>query len=122
MGVHPYGPTIARVKTQMGWVLEEMKAAGIENRDIWVTELAWSSAEPPTILGVGPEGQANLLTKSFKLFRNMRREWNIAGLHWYAWQDLPPGFALCEFCERAGLVDFDRNPKPAYYAFQSIAD
>jgi hypothetical protein len=121
VGVHPYGPTLARVKTQMGWVLDEMKTAGLENRDIWVTEIAWSSSDPPTILGVGPEGQAAMLTQAFKLFRSMRSRWNIAGVHWYAWQDLPPGFPLCEFCEKAGLVDYDRNPKPSYYAFQAAA-
>ncbi|MGI8461192.1 MAG: hypothetical protein ACR2OC_06085 [Solirubrobacterales bacterium] len=121
VGVHPYGPTLGRLQTQMGWVLEEMKTAGFDGRDIWVTEIAWSSSEPPTILGVGPEGQANLLTKSFKLFENMQRKWNIAGLHWYSWQDLPPGFPLCEFCEKSGLVDYDRNLKPSYSAFQKLA-
>lgn len=121
VGVHPYGPTMARVKTQMGWVLDEMKAAGLDGRQIWVTELAWSSSDPPTILGVGPEGQAQMLTTSFSFFRDMQRRWNIGGLHWYAYQDLPPGFALCEFCEKAGLVTNEREPKPSYYAFQALA-
>jgi hypothetical protein len=121
VGVHPYGPTMARVKTQMGWVLEEMKNAGFANRDIWVTELAWSSSDPPTILGVGPEGQARLLTESFNLFERMRGKWNIAGLHWYSWQDLPPNVPLCEFCEKSGLVTFERELKPSYYAFQKAA-
>jgi hypothetical protein len=121
VGVHPYGPTLKRLNVQMDWVLEEMRTAGLRNRDIWVTEIAWSSAEPPTILGVGPEGQARMLTESFKLFRRHQRDWNVEGLHWYAYSDLPPGYPLCEFCEKAGLVDFDRNPKPSYYAFQAIA-
>ena len=121
VGVHPYGPTMGRVKTQMGWVTDEMKAAGFGGRDIWITELAWSSSEPPTILGVGPEGQANLLTTSFKFFENMRKRWNIAGLHWYSWQDLPDGYPLCEFCEKSGLVTFGREPKPSFYAFQALA-
>ena len=120
VGVHPYGPTLKRVQTQMGWVLEEMKNAGFADRDIWITEIAWSSSEPPTILGVGPEGQARLLTQSFGLFKRMREEWNIAGLHWYAWQDLESQ-RLCEFCYEAGLVRFDRSQKPAYEAFKAIA-
>ena len=120
VGVHPYGPTMKRVQTQMGWVREEMAAAGFQDRDIWITEIAWSSSDPPTILGVGPEGQAQLLTESFKYFAKRRREWNIAGLHWYSWQDLP-GPGLCEFCEKSGLVSFDRQPKPSYYAFQRAA-
>ena len=121
VGVHPYGPTMNRVKTQMGWVTDEMKEAGFADRDIWVTELAWSSSEPPTILGVGPEGQANLLRTSFKFFEKMRKRWDIAGLHWYSWQDLPDGYPLCEFCEKSGLVTYGREPKPAYYAFQDLA-
>jgi hypothetical protein len=120
VGVHPYGPTLKRVRTQMGWVLEEMRVAGLRNRDIWVTELAWSSSQPPAILGAGPEGQAANLNAAFALFRRQREDWNIAGLHWYAWQDLP-GPGLCEFCPEAGLVTFDRQPKPAYFAFAENA-
>ena len=120
VGVHPYGPTMKRVKTQMGWVLEEMAVAGLEGRDIWVTELAWSSSDPPTILGVGPKGQAAMLRQSFKFFERQRRRWNIAGLHWYAWQDLA-GPGLCEFCEKAGLVTFDRDRKRSYFAFRQVA-
>lgn len=116
VGVHPYGPTLKRVRTQMGWLLEEMRAAGIRNREVWVTEIAWSSSRTPTTLGVGPEGQAAKLNEAFALFRRQRRDWNIGGLHWYAWQDLA-GPGLCEFCFEAGLVTFDRQPKPAYRAF-----
>jgi hypothetical protein len=120
IGVHPYGPTLGRVKTQMGWLLDAIKEAGLRDRDVWVTEIAWSSSQPPSILGVGPEGQAANLNSSFALFRRERRDWNIAGLHWYAWQDLE-GPGLCEFCHEAGLVTFDRQPKPSYYAFAENA-
>jgi hypothetical protein len=121
VGVHPYGPTLKRLKVQMGWLFEEMETAGFENRDVWITEIAWSSSDPPTILGVGPEGQAARLNDAFDLIRDNQRKWNVEGLHWYAWTDLPPGYPLCEFCEKAGLVDYGRNPKPAYYAFRSNA-
>ena len=121
VGVHPYGPTLKRVNTQMDWVLEAMAEAGLRDRDIWVTELSWSSSEPPTILGVGPEGQALLLKKGFGLFEDMQKRWNIAGVHWYAWQDLDPGRVICEFCEKAGLVTYDRQAKPSIYAFYDIA-
>ena len=120
VAVHPYGPTLTRVKTQMGWVLEEMREAGFSNRDIWVTEIAWSSSQPPAILGAGPEGQAANLNAAFALFRSRQRDWNIAGVHWYAWQDLP-GPGLCEFCHEAGLVTYDRQPKPSYSAFAENA-
>jgi len=120
IGVHPYGPTLKRMRTQMDWVLEEAKAAGFRNRDMWITEIAWSSSQPPTILGVGPDGQAKLLKKGFRLFEGKVRAWNIAGVHWYAWQDLPaPG--LCEFCYESGLLTYSREPKPSYFAFSDVA-
>ena len=121
VGVHPYGPILKRLNVQMDWVLEEMKAAGFAGRDIWVTELAWSSSEPPTILGVGPEGQARMLKRGFRLFEKMQKQWNIAGVHWYAWQDLDPNIVICEFCEKAGLLTFDRQAKPSLQAFLDIA-
>jgi hypothetical protein len=120
IGVHPSGPTLKRLQTQMDWVREEAKEAGFDDRDIWVTEIAWSSSEPPVILGVGPEGQAALLKKGFGLFEDNAKAWNIAGVHWYAWQDLPaPG--LCEFCYESGLLTYSRDPKPSYYAFSDVA-
>jgi hypothetical protein len=120
IGVHPYGPTLKRLKVQMGWLLDAMKEFRLRNRDVWVTEIAWSSSEPPTILGVGREGQAANLNSAFALFRRQRPDWNIAGVHWYAWQDLPE-YGLCEFCQEAGLVTHDRQPKPAYHAFAENA-
>jgi len=120
VGVHPYGPTLQRVKIQMEWLLDAMREAGLRRREIWVTELAWSSAEPPGTLAVGPEGQAANLDAAFELLRRRREEWNVAGLHWYAWQDLE-GPGLCEFCPQAGLVTLDRQPKPSYYAFAENA-
>jgi hypothetical protein len=120
IGVHPYGPTLKRVKVQMGWLLDAMEEFDLSDRDVWVTEIAWSSSQPPTDLGVGPEGQAANLNSSFALLRRQRRDWNLAGLHWYAWQDLA-GPGLCEFCPEAGLVTHDRQPKPSYFAFAENA-
>jgi len=120
IGVHPYGPTLKRLQTQMDWVLEEAKKAGFQNRDMWITEIAWSSSQPPSILGVGPEGQAQLLKKAFRLFEDKVKAWNVEGVHWYAWQDLPaPG--LCEFCYESGLLTYSREPKPSYFAFSDMA-
>lgn len=121
VGVHPYGPTLKRLRTQMGWVREEMRRAGFGGRDIWVTEIAWSSAEPPTTLGVGPEGQARMLRKAFGLFRRNQDRWNILGVHWYAWQDLPRGVTICDWCGEVGLVTSQRELKPAYHAFSAVA-
>lgn len=120
IGVHPYGPTLKRLKTQMAWLMEEMRRANLRKRDVWVTEIAWSSSPPPGVLAVGREAQARLLRKAFKLFLKRRGKWNVSGVHWYAWQDLPRP-ALCEFCYEAGLVEDDRDPKPSYFAFRRLA-
>lgn len=115
IAVHPYGPTLHNLRTQMRWLLNAMSEAGLGDRDVWVTELGWSSSEIPGT-GLGPRGQAAQLTRSFELLERRRHKWNVAGVHWYAWQDLE-GPGLCVFCPEAGLVTFDRQPKPSYYAF-----
>jgi hypothetical protein len=119
IAVHPYGRKLKNLRTQMKWLLEAMRVAGLRDRDVLVTELGWTSSEVPGI-GLGLEGQAAYLTRRFKLLKRRRDAWNIAGVHWYAWQDLE-GPGLCGFCPEAGLVTFDRQPKPSYHAFARIA-
>jgi hypothetical protein len=118
--IHPYGPDLNRVRMQVGWARDEMRRAGDRNADLWISEIGWASDHVHNQLGVGPKGQARLLTKMFKMFRDKRSKWNIAGVSWYAWQDTDnPDF--CDFCRRSGLIDIDSRPKPSYEAFARVS-
>lgn len=120
VAIHPYGPDLARVRFQVDWALDEMRRADDRRAGLWISEIGWASDRLHNQLGVGRKGQARMLKKSFRMFRDKRREWNIEAVNWYAWQDTDDqGF--CDFCRRSGLVNVDREPKLSYDAFRELA-
>jgi hypothetical protein len=88
---------------------------------LWITELGWGSATPADgYANLGPAGQASMLTRSFTLILGQRSAWNVQRLYWFNWRDPAPGSHfedLCLRCASAGLLTYDRVPKPAFDAF-----
>jgi polysaccharide biosynthesis protein PslG len=122
IALHPYSPDLAGMRFQIEKARQKLKKNRDSGTEIMITEIGWGS-DPPSgdrPLIKGPEGQAKLLRKSFKLLRSHRNKWNIGGVVWYAWQD--PGFELegCSFCSSAGLFEEDGTPKPAWRSFNDF--
>ncbi len=62
-----------------------------------------------------------MLSGSFKMILRNRRAWNVQRLYWLLWRDPRTSHAgTCSFCASAGLLRYDRTPKPAYGAFRSF--
>ena len=120
VAIHPYGPDLARVKFQVDWARDAMKRAGDGNADLWISEIGWASDRVHNQLGVGRKKQAKLLERTFELFREKRKKWNVAAVNWYAWQDVE-GDGFCDFCKRSGLVNTQGEPKLSYEAFKEQA-
>jgi Glycosyl hydrolase catalytic core len=118
VALHPYAPTLDRQRL----VIQRVRAVMTNRADgatpLWLTELAWGSA-PPDRFGInkGPTGQAQMLSGSFKMILNHRKAWNVQRLFWYLWRDPPVSQAGCSFCGSAGLLKYNRTPKPAYSRF-----
>ena len=119
--LHPYARNVGGLR----WTTDQFRAAMTSHGDgttpLWLTELAWGSG-PPDEFGYnkGPAGQQQLLLDSFRLILQNREQWNVQRLFWFLWHDPPPGSdyaKLCSICGTAGLVRYDRTPKPAYSAF-----
>jgi hypothetical protein len=119
--LHPYASTISTMQTEIQNVRNVMKSHADGTTPLWITEIAWGSA-PPDSFGInkGPAGQATFLKRAFKLVLAHRTKWNIQRLFWYHWRDPKTSRAACSFCGSAGLLKFDRTPKPAYSAFTSF--
>jgi polysaccharide biosynthesis protein PslG len=119
VSLHPYASNLDQIDELFGQILPVLEESGDDDKPIWVTELGWSSAppEPNKPLLKGVEGQAKLLTDSFELLRGKREEWNLEGVIWYQWKDLPDPVEGCTFCQLSGLLDADDQPKPAWEAF-----
>jgi hypothetical protein len=65
-----------------------------------------------------------MLNDTFNLILTHRSAWNVQRLYWFDWRDPAPGSHYAEICGRcgsAGLLDYDRTPKPAYDNFLSFA-
>jgi len=115
LAIHPYSPKIAGIKRQIGIARGAARRAGDRKVGIHMTELGWSSGSGRHELEKGKKGQAALLRKSFRMLRKRRGAWNIESVIWFAYNDTK--LETCTFCRNAGLVNANREPKPAWRAF-----
>ena len=103
--LHPYAPTISEVQQDIQKFRSVMASHGDAATPLWITELAWGSA-PPDSFGInkGLAGQAQLLTRAFKLILDHRTAWNVQRLFWYHWRDPQ---------HPSGVVQLLRQRRPA---------
>jgi Glycosyl hydrolase catalytic core len=122
--LHPYGRNISEVGRQIQQVRAAMNQNGGRETPLWLTELGWGSGRPDRFgLSKGPVGQSQLLTASFKMILRNRRAWNVQRAFWFDWRDPSSARAgKCSFCATAGLLNYDRTRKPAYYAFRRFVN
>jgi Glycosyl hydrolase catalytic core len=121
--LHPYARNLAGYEHEIRRFRAVMDNHGDAATPLWISELAWGSA-PPDHFGInqGPAGQARMLRGSYKMVLSHRAAWNVQRLFWFHWRDprdVQPG--TCSFCGSAGLLNHNRTPKPAYWAFRSFS-
>jgi hypothetical protein len=120
--LHPYAATIDQFRTELHRVRGVIRRHHDARTPLWLTEVGWGSAQNRYALNKGLRGQKRMLKRSFTLVLNKRRAWNIKRLFWFDWRDPRRGAtANCSFCDSAGLLKHNREPKPAYRAFRRFA-
>ena len=79
---------------------------------MWISELAWGS-DPPDSQGInkGPAGQAQLLTKAYKLVLANRRAWNVQHLFWYLLRDPVDPVRLVQLLRQRGHPESGPDPQ-----------
>jgi hypothetical protein len=117
---HPYGPKIEDVGNQVKKLRRVMKRNGDAGTGLWVTEIGWGSADTPSPLTKGSNGQAKMLKQSFSLLKS-HKGWNVKSVLWYSHYDPRPAPPNCPWCDTAGLLDAKLKPKPSWSAFRSFA-
>ena len=110
LSVHPYqwGKQL-----NDGWMLEKLQACrdlmdkhGDEHKQIWITELGWSTAE-----GVTSQEQANLLVQALVTALSVREKLKVEKFFWFCVKDWGgPSY---------GLFDTEGKPKPAFAAYRA---
>jgi polysaccharide biosynthesis protein PslG len=120
--LHPYAATIDQFRTELRRIRRVMGRHHDAHTALWLTEVGWGSARTRYPLTKGLRGQKRMLKRSFKLVLHKRRAWLIKRLFWFDWRDPRRGVAVnCSFCDSAGLLKHNREPKPAYQAFRRLA-
>ena len=117
--LHPYTNTIAGLTYSVSSARRVMAQAGDGSKPLFVTELGVSSAGG-TPFDLGLEGQASFLEGSLDKLAKQRRRWHIGGVYWFTWADSTAENPSCPFCDYAGLLGLDGEPKPAFTALQRV--
>lgn len=120
VAIHPYSPDVAGVIDQLDTTREAIDDAG-DDASIWITEFGWSSDPAgPADQAKTPEQQASLLTDSYTKMSERRDEWGLEGAIWFTWTDSAAAVGECQWCQFSGLLDTDRDSKPAWLAFTEL--
>lgn len=120
VGVHPYSPDVPDLIEQLDGTRQAIDEAG-DDASLWITEIGWSSDPTgPADQAKTPEQQAHLLAKSFTKLSEERDTWSLDGLIWFTWRDSEGPVGECVWCRYAGLVDTDRDTKPAWAAYAEV--
>ena len=114
--VHPYAADPERAMAATEQLRGLLDRAGDGSKPIWITEVGWASEGQPSGLTVGPERQAEYLTRIFELAAGARERLRLGGVIWFALSDTPgplwPG--------HCGLFDLNGNPTPAWQALTGL--
>jgi hypothetical protein len=117
VAVHPYAGTPEEAIDRVEQEREVMRRFGDADKPIWITEVGWASGGQPSGVTVGPDRQAEYLTKTFELASDARERLGLRGVVWFALRDTPgplwPG--------HCGLFTVEGDPKPAWEAFAQVA-
>jgi polysaccharide biosynthesis protein PslG len=114
--VHPYAGTPEKAIDIVEQERGVMRSFGDAGKPIWITEVGWASGGQPSGLTVGPERQAEYLTRFFELAADARERLGLRGVVWFALTDTPgplwPG--------HSGLFELDGSAKPSWNAFVDL--
>ncbi len=116
VALHPYVADARAMGLQIQNLRRIMRVHHDSATPFYVTELGWGSRSGPTRWERGPYGQANQLSKSFAMISANRLLWHVRGVWWFTWSDEG---GSCQFCSSAGLLNAEREAKPAWYRFNA---
>lgn len=120
VALHPYTGNYRYLTPYIEEVRDVLKANHDAGKQLWLTELGWSSEHPThgNSFAKGLGGQKAQLKGAFRLLKSHQRKWRIARLYWFSVEDQ---VGTCNFCDGSGLFGEGFVPKPAWYAFTQFA-
>ena len=121
LAIHPYARDAGGVVAAIAQARRIMDRHG-DHSPIWVTEVGWASAGPPSDFTVGPRGQAERVRATLLALGEQRRRLNLRGIVYFGLQDSPVYAGGRDFWGlHTGLLGLGGTPKPAFAAFENAA-
>jgi len=121
LAIHPYAHDAAGVLDAVAQARALMDRHG-DRSPIWVTEVGWASAGPPSDFTVGPAGQAQRVSATLRALTVDRRRLGLRGIVYFGLNDsaiYPGGHDFWGL--HTGLETLNGHRKPAYRAFKNAA-
>ncbi|HEU5105042.1 MAG TPA: hypothetical protein VFU11_04315 [Solirubrobacterales bacterium] len=119
VALHPYAATVSYMGREIEATRLVLDEAGARRLPILISELgvaSWGSF--PSAFVQGEAGQAAFLRGAFSWLLRHRLKLRIAGVDWFTWKDIELPDRHCAFCQGAGLLDVEGQPKPAWGAYR----
>ncbi len=122
VAAHPYAEDLRGIKYQLNKLRRVMDANRDRRTKLAITEIGWGSdkSQAPHTLNKGLKGQRDMLQKSFGLFRERRRSWNLGTIYWFSLSDVGNCQTSCDYWDTSsGLFRSGEplDPKPSWRAF-----
>jgi hypothetical protein len=121
VGIHPYAGSLRSLAIQIIEARNVMARWGDRLTPLQVTEFgvaSGGSVASPMIKS--PAGQAAFLRRGFQLLLKYRQHWRLSGAFWFTWRDGAAEDPHCSFCQHAGLLGLNGQPKPAWRSFRHL--
>jgi len=121
LAIHPYARDAAGVIAAVAQARRIMDRHG-DHSPIWVTEVGWAAAGPPSDFTVGARGQAERVGAMLLALGEQRRRLNLRGVVYFGLQDSPQYAGGKDFWGlHTGLLTLRGQPKPAFASFEKSA-
>ncbi len=122
VALHPYTGHWQNLTEKIEEVRTALRDNGDGGKQLWITELGWSSGPPSSdgsnSFAQGPAGQVKQLKGAFKLLERNQLKWKLQRVYWFSVDDAP---GACNFCDGSGLFAKGFIPKQSWYAYVKFA-
>ncbi len=124
VGLHPYAADPILMAADISALRAVMRSHNEAHKGLYITEFGWGSqtrAAGGDKFERGPAVQAAYVKRAWEILLANRRRWNLRAAYWFTWQDIPAATTPCDFCDSAGLLGLDGQPKEALRRFAQVA-
>ncbi|MEA2348315.1 MAG: polysaccharide biosynthesis protein PslG [Thermoleophilaceae bacterium] len=124
VAMHPFAEDEKGIIGGIKRIRKILDKHGDKKLPLWITEVGFASTGPASPFTQNENGQAKLLTKSFKAIDKEAKKSSVEKAVWYSWRDLDkqpptnPGFNSWQ--TYTGLFTFSGKPKKSWKAYTKV--